>query len=175
VTAAAHRMVAAARGLALVAAAAAGACDPVHAAAKAALGGEAPGVSPGPLHRPGQPCLVCHDGAAGDPPAFSVAGTVYLDALGLVPVDGAAVILRGADQVVSPAATTNAAGNFYFVPGQFAPVYPFVVDSITVGNVAIAMHSHIGGNGSCAGCHVDPPGPDSPGHVYFDAPPGMTP
>ena len=37
--------------------------DPVQSEAVADLGGEAPGVAPGPLHRPGQPCLVCHDGS----------------------------------------------------------------------------------------------------------------
>jgi hypothetical protein len=170
-----HPAVARAACALLVIAASAGACDPVHDDAKAALGGEAPGVRPGPLHRAGQPCLVCHDGAAGDPPAFSVAGTVFLDANDTTPVAGAAVILGGADGVTSPASTTNAAGNFYLTPDEYAPRYPFSVNSITVGDVAIAMHSHIGGNGSCAGCHVDPPGPDSPGHVYFNVPPGMTP
>ena len=38
---------------------------------------EAPGVRRGPLHRPGQPCLLCHDGALGDPQRFTVAGTVF--------------------------------------------------------------------------------------------------
>jgi hypothetical protein len=37
------------------------------------------------------------------------------------------------------------------------------------------MQSHIGSNGSCAGCHADPPGPDSPGHVYFNQPDDGTP
>ena len=160
---------------ALAAVVAVAGCDPVHDDAVAALGGEAPGVPRGPLHRPGQPCLLCHDGAVGDPPALSVAGTLFLDANGLVPVSGAAVILQDADGVTSNAATTNEAGNFYFSPDEFLPRYPLQVNSITVGAVAIAMHSHIGGNGSCAGCHFDPPGPDSPGHVYFDVPPGMTP
>jgi hypothetical protein len=150
-------------------------CDPVHADAVAALGPEAPGVQPGPLHRAGQPCAVCHDGAANDPPAFSQAGTLYLDAQGSVPVSGAIVILEDANGVTSPEATTNAAGNFYFTPEEFTPTYPVQVNSVTLGAVAIAMHSRIGGNGSCAGCHFDPPGPDSPGHIYFNAPPGMIP
>jgi hypothetical protein len=38
---------------------------------------------------------------------------------------------------------------------------------ITQGDVSVTMHSHIGGNGSCAGCHADPAGPASPGHVYL--------
>ena len=159
----------------VAAAAVACGCDPVHDDAVAALGGETPGVPRGPLHRAGQPCAVCHDGAVNDPPAFSQAGTLYLEATGLTPVSGAVVVLQDANGVVSPPVTTNAAGNFYWTPDQFTPKYPVQVNSVTLGAVAIAMHSHIGGNGSCAGCHVDPPGPDSPGHVYFDAPPGMTP
>jgi hypothetical protein len=151
-----------------------GSCDPVHAEAQAALGGETPGVPRGPLHRPGQPCLVCHDGAAGDPGAFSVAGTVYVDAEGTIALAGAAVALEGADGATFTS-VTNAAGNFYVTPGEFTPRYPFHVISVTVGDVAVAMHSHIGGNGSCAGCHFDPPGPASPGHVYFNVPSGMTP
>ena len=150
-----------------VAAALAGSCDPVHDDAQAALGGETPGVPPGPLHRPGQPCLACHDGETGDPPAFSMAGTVFLDANGLTPAPGAALLLTNADGTTATA-TTNAAGNFFLTPGTYAPKYPVHLTSITMGSVSITMHSHIGGNGSCAGCHADPPGPDSPGHVYFD-------
>jgi hypothetical protein len=162
-------------GLVALAVSSAG-CDPVHADAIAALGGEAPGVPPGPLHRPGQPCGLCHDGAFNDPPAFSLAGTLYLDATGLTPVSGAAVILEDSNFVTSPPGTSNEAGNFYWTPEQFTPKYPVQVNSVTVDTgVAIAMHSHIGGNGSCAGCHVDPPAPDSPGHIYTNVPPGMTP
>ncbi len=42
-----------------------GACggDPVHDEEVAALGPEPGGGAPGPEHRPGQPCLVCHGGS----------------------------------------------------------------------------------------------------------------
>jgi hypothetical protein len=158
------------RGLAVLfaalAGAAAGSCDPVHDNARAALGGEVPGVPPGPMHRPGQPCLLCHDGATGDPAAFSMAGTVFLDANTLTPAPGATVTLVGADGTTT-SATTNGAGNFFLTPGAYAPRYPVHVTSVTLGGVSVTMHSHIGGDGSCAGCHFDPAGPDSPGHVYF--------
>ncbi len=143
-----------------------GSCDPVHDDAKAALGGEAPGVPPGPLHRPGQPCLLCHDGASGDPPAFTLAGTIFVDANTLTAEPGATVTLLGADGK-SATATTNEVGSFYLTPDQFTPKVPVHVESVALGGDSITMHSHIGGNGSCAGCHVDPAGPDSPGHVYF--------
>jgi hypothetical protein len=151
----------------VVLAAVAGSCDPVHDDAVAALGGEAPGVPPGPLHRPGQPCLLCHDGASGDPAAFSMAGTVFIGGNTLTPQPGAVILLTNADGTTM-SATTNAAGNFYLTPDAYAPVYPVHVTSVSVGGVSVTMHSHIGGNGSCAGCHADPAGPDSPGHVYSD-------
>jgi len=143
-----------------------GSCDPVREDAIAALGGETPGVPPGPLHRPGQPCLLCHDGAQGDPAALSIAGTVYAGGNTLEPEVGATVMLQSADGT-SATATTNAAGNFFLTPDTYAPDYPVHVTSITQGNASVTMHSHIGRNGSCAGCHSDPAGPSSPGHVYF--------
>ncbi len=147
----------------------AGSCDPVHDNAVSALGGETPGVPPGPLHRPGQPCLLCHDGASGDPSAFSMAGTVFLEGNALTPAPAVTVTLVAADGTTTTA-TTNAAGNFYLAPGDYAPKYPVHVTSLTAPGYAgapVLMHSHIGGNGSCAGCHVDPAAPDSPGHVYL--------
>ena len=51
--------------------------DPVHDEQVAALGPEPAGESPGPLHRPGQPCLVCHGGLGPAHQSFSVAGTVF--------------------------------------------------------------------------------------------------
>jgi hypothetical protein len=160
--------------VALVAACAAGSCDPVHDGAVSALGGEAPGVPRGPLHRPGQPCLLCHDGALTDPVAFSMAGTVFAEGNGLAPSVGASVTLQSADGT-TVTVTTNQAGNFFLTPAAFTPKYPVHVMAVTQGTVSITMHSHIGGNGSCAGCHVDPAGPDSPGHVYFDVAGGISP
>jgi hypothetical protein len=151
-----------------IAVAAVASCDPVHSDAVSAQGGETPGVPPGPLHRPGQPCLVCHDGASGDPSAFSMAGTVFAGGNTLAPQVGATVTLQNADGT-TVTATTNAAGNFYMTPDAYAPQYPVHVVSIAQGGASVTMHSHIGANGSCAGCHSDPPGPDSPGHVYFSA------
>jgi hypothetical protein len=140
------------------------ACDPVQDDAIAALGGEVGGVYPGPFHRPGQPCLLCHDGALGDPAEFSVAGTVFMHPTGTAPVNRATVELQDADgkgfEVV-----TNAAGNFFISPRHYAPRYPLEV-KVHFENEVTTMHSTIGREGACAGCHFDPAGPDSPGHVY---------
>ncbi len=149
------------------------ACDPRLEAQISRLGPEAPGVSTGPLHRPGQPCTLCHDGAAGDPPEFSVAGTIYQRASGTVALANVTVTLTGADGQTY-ATSTNAAGNFYVTPFHFAPKYPMRV-SIASGATTVAMRSHVGWAASCASCHFDPTGPDSPGHVYFDVPDGGAP
>lgn len=145
------------------------ACDPVHSNEVDALGGEAPGVRPGQLHRPGQPCLLCHDGKIGDPGEFSVAGTVFLDAYDTTPASGVNVFMTGADGTTYEA-RTNAAGNFYVTPRQWVPAYPMLVHIES--GTTIEMKTHVGREGSCNGCHFDPAGPDSPGHVYATAPDG---
>jgi hypothetical protein len=141
------------------------ACDPVVDDAVTALGGEPSGEHPGPMHRPGQPCLLCHDGALGDPPEFSLAGTVFQHPTGVEAAQGATVELRNADgsgfEVV-----TNRAGNFYLTPDHFRPHYPLEVKVHWQGEIT-TMHTTIGREGSCAGCHSDPAGRDSPGHVYL--------
>jgi hypothetical protein len=145
------------------------ACDPVNDAAVAALGGEAPNVPRGPNHRPGQPCLVCHDGSVGNPPGFSVAGTVYANtAADAGPAVDAGVMLTDS-QNNQFLATTNVAGNFFVLPHQFRPVYPMkVAVTFDTGDAAVTvnMTADVGRDGSCAKCHFDPAGPASPGHVY---------
>lgn len=153
--------------LALALALALGGCDPVHDQAQAALGDEAPGVRTGPLHRPGQPCTLCHDGKVGSPKEFSVAGTIFRNDADRVPAVGATVTLTAADGATYRA-TTNAAGNFYVEPGRFAPSYPMRTE-VSYGGVTVKMTSLIGRAGACAGCHADPAGPTSPGHVFVPA------
>jgi hypothetical protein len=144
------------------------ACDPVHSDAVNALGGEAPGVPRGPNHRPGQPCLLCHDGKLGDPREFSVAGTVFDRVDSKQGLSNVLVVLTDHDgHTLSK--TTNGAGNFYATPSEWSPHYPVKV-SLTYGSPqkTVSMTSHVGRDGSCAGCHFDPQGPDTPGHVYFN-------
>jgi hypothetical protein len=140
------------------------ACDPVQSDAIAALGGEPQGVHPGPLHRPGQPCLLCHDGALGDPEEFSVAGTVFQNSTDNQAARGARVELTAADGS-SSTQTTNAAGNFYIPARNWQPKYPLQV-SVSFQSLKVSMTSNIGRDGACASCHFDPAGADSPGHVY---------
>jgi len=132
--------------------------DPVTDNAIAALGPEDPNVAPGPLHRPGQPCLLCHQD-------FSFAGTVYSEATSQTPVSGASVyVIDSTDaQIVT---TTNCVGNFYILTGMFAPRYP-VWMSLVDGNVERDMASPSYRWGGCASCHTSPVSPDSPGPVYM--------
>jgi hypothetical protein len=156
------------------------ACDPVHDDAKAALGPETPGVNKGPMHRPGQPCLVCHDGAMGDPPRFTIAGTVFETQGERVAADGAIVSLVDA-KGSGTQLTTNAAGNFYATPSQYDPAFPLQVTVQGPGGPTAHMETLIEGNGTvepnggCASCHFDPVGPNSPGHVCITLDDGGTP
>lgn len=149
------------------------ACNPVVDNAVDDLGGEAPGVHPGPQHRPGQPCLLCHDGSIGSPPEFSVAGTVFKKPGATEPAVRAVVELQNDDGSAFET-TTNSAGNFYLRPGMFKPKFPLQV-KVRYQGEEVTMHSTIGREGACAGCHSDPAGPDSPGHVYVQLDDGGVP
>lgn len=149
------------------------ACDPVHSNEIDALGGETPGVRTGPNHRPGQPCLLCHDGKIGDPRQFSIAGTVFVNPYDKVAASGATIIMTDANNVVFTT-TTNQAGNFYVTPSQWTPAYPMTVE-VDYQRYQTKMRSHIGRDGSCSGCHFDPAGFDSPGHVAVAYPDGGVP
>jgi hypothetical protein len=138
--------------------------DETHDAQVAALGGEAPGVSPGPDHRPGQPCVLCHGTAGPASTVFSVAGTIYAVQGQRAPAVGAKVNMEDVNGHTYTF-TTNAAGNFYGTPGQWSPTYPLAVN-VAQGQDTQMMISHVGRNGSCASCHTDPPSVTSPGAVY---------
>ncbi len=138
--------------------------DPVKSEATSDLGDEAPGVSPGPLHRAGQPCLVCHDGTTSTP-VMSVAGTVYGVRGSDAPLAGASVFLTDANGSAFTA-TSNAAGTFYVEASVWQPVYPLRV-AVAFGGFTATMSSIIGREGSCAGCHVDPSSRISAGRIYL--------
>jgi hypothetical protein len=141
--------------------------DPVHADLVASLGPEASGVSPGPLHRPGQPCLVCHGGMGPATLKLSVGGTVYSVRGQEPPAVGAAVQI---EDIEGNYWTTdsNAAGNFFVEAAHFAPAYPIRMEVVSAdGTLTQRMQTYAGRNGSCADCHSDPTSPTSPGRVYL--------
>jgi hypothetical protein len=139
--------------------------DPVREQAIAALGPETAGVRPGPLHRPGQPCLLCHDPTGGRHPEFSVAGTVYALADGDTPLNQIEVRMIDASGR-SFTALTNCAGNFSVSPFEYTPHYPLWVTLAAEGQT-IDMESPVYRDGSCASCHTDPKGPSSAGRVFL--------
>lgn len=134
----------------------------------ALLGGETDGVPEGPFHRPGQPCLLCHQ-EDGPGPAFQVAGTIFADTKSFTPVDKAQVILTdAAGQSVT--LETNCIGNFYLLAGgDFDLQFPLAAEvryplfdaegkprKDADGDImrkSKSMASWISREGSCAGCH----------------------
>jgi hypothetical protein len=138
--------------------------DPEHAAAVEALGPEDPRVPAGPLHRAGQPCVLCHDLGA-EAPAFTFAGTAYRDNVSKTPLVDADVGL--VDSVgYRYTVHTNCAGNFYVSATDYEPTWPFWV-TVSQGANATMMGSPVHRERSCAACHGDPASPGSAGHVFL--------
>jgi mono/diheme cytochrome c family protein len=139
--------------------------DPVHSRAVDDLGPEEGGIKPGPRHRAGQPCVVCHGNAGPGSPEFSLAGTVYAVQGQPEPAQGVTVKMTDSkNRTVTK--VTNDVGNFYVNFAEFAPSYPVFVE-IAQNGQTVKMTSRIGGKGSCAECHL---GKGDPGHmpaVYF--------
>ena len=134
--------------------AAAGCNDPVHDDAVASLGPEDPNVPPGPLHRPGQPCMVCHDGTGPAALAFATAGTIFQDGTNPTPLVSATVQITDInDKTMSP--ETNCAGNFFVEAVDFDLVYPLHAQ-VFYGSQNVQMLSHIAKTGGCADCHLSP-------------------
>lgn len=76
-----------------------------------ALPGEVNGVPRGPMHRAGQPCLLCHSSLGSATPNFSLAGTVYQKRSNDIALENAIVHVedaRGGTRDLQ----VNCAGNF---------------------------------------------------------------
>ncbi|HEX3595113.1 MAG TPA: hypothetical protein VHU80_08430 [Polyangiaceae bacterium] len=139
--------------------------DPAHDDAVDALPGETPGVPPGPLHRPGEPCATCHGGQGPADTEFSIAGTVYLVAYQNTVASGVPVLMVDSTGVAGQIAT-NQAGNFWVNASDWRPTYPLQI-TVVFGSLHKQMQTHVGRAGSCADCHSDPAGSESPGHVWL--------
>ncbi|HVH46446.1 MAG TPA: carboxypeptidase-like regulatory domain-containing protein [Labilithrix sp.] len=137
--------------------------DPTHASGVDELGPETPGIPPGPLHRPGQPCLACHDGRGPGEPELSVAGTIYAARTESAPLVGARVTIQDATGT-SHVLITNEAGNFYIEKSSWAPTYPLFVRLDFDGKKKL-MQTRIGQNGGCGFCHSGPRPKGDPVHM----------
>jgi hypothetical protein len=153
----------------IVVAAIACACgDPTHDDAVSALGPEAPGVRPGPMHRPGQPCLACHGGDGPGNPTMAFAGTVYSSDASETPVPNALVRVADADGR-GYEVTTNCAGNFWAPADDFTLTFP-ANGAVTTPGAARVMLTHTNRAGSCSDCHGKEPSPTTPGRLWVKPP-----
>jgi hypothetical protein len=143
--------------------------DVVHEDKVQALGGETPGLSPGPLHRPGQPCITCHGGSGPASAQLSVGGTVYATQGASDPAVGAQVQITDINGTIFTA-RTNETGNFYVTPAEWRPRYPLKIQ-VSLGSALQTMNSIDNRDGSCADCHQPAPGPMSAGPVYVNRAP----
>jgi hypothetical protein len=148
--------------------------DAVHDQEVAALGPEAPGVSPGPDHRPGQPCTVCHGGSGPAKVTFTLAGTVFMDFAASKPAVGAELQFEDANGSTYHVETNNA-GNFYLQPGDWSPTFPVSVPLLSYSSgggspTTQVMTTNDNRDGSCASCHALTPSANSPGPVYVNTP-----
>lgn len=146
--------------IAILVAAAASCANPVHNDAVEAQGGDADGdfngISPGPTHRAGQQCSVCH-GGDGPGPDFAFAGTIYASRDNGTPAVGAVVTITDAAGTKHDL-VANDVGNFYITkddwdpawPAQVQVTWPATATSTPGGNI---MRSRIGGNTGCGFCH----------------------
>jgi hypothetical protein len=133
----------------------------------------------GPLHRPGQPCLVCHSGAhPADGTSFEVAGTIYERATDRFGTPGVLVTLEDAEGAYAEV-VTNRTGNFMvtrdddddsdegMVRVRRAFVPPLRV-SIARDGVERPMRSFVWREGSCSSCHRADEDFDSPGRAVLE-------
>ena len=150
--------VVAASGVLAIATFATSCTNPVKDHEIARLGPEADGVSPGPEHRPGQPCVLCHSDGGTAKGKFAIAGTVYTTSKADKGVDKVKIfILDGAN--ADRQTTSNAVGNFFIRDEEWPDLtYPFKT-GVEVGTTGIKMQSTVNREGSCNFCHK-PPGGD---------------
>ncbi len=148
--------------IALVATLAVSCTDPVKDHAIERLGPEQGGVSEGPEHRPGQPCVLCHsDGGPASNHKFAIAGTIFETAAGDKGAANVGVYFIDAASAERKV-YTNGVGNFYVPEGDWPDLtFPFKTGLRRDKDAAgLPMQSTINREGSCNFCH-QLPGADS--------------
>jgi hypothetical protein len=146
------------------------------------LGEEAANFEASDIHRPGQPCVWCHDSHAEGEPEFSIAGTLFVAPPDVAPYLVGGYVVRLLDSEGTRIdVTSNRCGNFFVTKEQYDPAYPVRAEVLFPdpddGGKLLAnqlMSSRIARDGSCGGCHKHPASPFSPGVAYV-SPPGELP
>jgi hypothetical protein len=137
-----------------------GCTDPVRDAEIEALGPEAPGETPGPEHRAGQPCLHCHSkGGPAEAHPFALAGTIFetpaFDSKPAANITVQFVDANGNAQRSEPP-VTNDVGNFWLPledwPDMAFPIRVGLYNDPGKPPIQV-MNSLIGREGSCNFCH----------------------
>lgn len=132
--------------------------DPVRDQQIAALGDDT--EAPGPDHRAGQPCLLCHsDGGPASGKPFAIAGTVWDSpdpgAKGKEGIIVQFIDARGGAPAVP--AETGPSGNFYVPLQDWANIAFPIRTALYKGDIDSApitkMNSLINREGSCNFCH----------------------
>ena len=140
--------------------------SPVRSEEREELGPELPDVEPGEFHRPGQPCLRCHDSQGGQEPEMVVAGTIFATPDDKTPVANATVIVVDKLEEFRNV-TTNCVGNFYITRDEWEnPAFPLRTSLTCPDGGGGVMDTLIHRDGACAGCHEGFPDVDSPGWLY---------
>ncbi len=138
--------------------------DPVHDGAVKALGDEDPNIPPGPYHRQGQPCNVCHDVQGPADSKFALSGTIFWGPTNNIGVDQGFVRIVDANGA-KKCFVTNCKGNFFVRPEQVPKLtFPILV-SVEKPPAYRAMTGRIGRERACSNCHKNPRFFDSPGQV----------
>ena len=130
--------------------------DPVRDQQIDALGPEADGVPEGPLHRPGQPCVVCH--SAGGPASdhkFALAGTLWTTADAHQGVADVKVLFTDVNNN-RRVTTSNEAGNFYVTEEDWPDLTYPLITGLERGAARLPMMQTINREGSCNFCHALP-------------------
>jgi hypothetical protein len=161
--------------------------DPYRDELIEALGDEDPRFPPGPVHRPGQPCVACHS-PYGGATEFAIGGTLFNKVDSGEPFMLAGYTVRLFDsEGQSRDLVSNACGNFYLRKQDkgdergWDPAFPLRAelyrpkpeDASKLVQTDV-MASRIARDGSCAGCHIGGKSPYSPSVVYITLPSEIT-
>ena len=113
----------------------------------------------GPTMKAGQACLACHSaGGSASEERFTAAGTVYADAAGSAPLEGATVTITD-DAGKQVELTSNSVGNFYTSKSLTFPLSITVTDGTSEATMASGAP-----NGDCNSCHA--PDGDAGARIY---------
>jgi cytochrome c553 len=136
-------------------------CDDATAGLDACSSSEASNADEGETMEPGGTCISCH-AEEGEGPDYTIAGTVmgdYHDDQRCVGVEGATIILTGADGATVEL-TSNRVGNFFY-QGKLAKPYTAKITTAEGERAMAAAQT----DGDCNSCHSAEGSSSAPGRI----------